>query len=49
LSQAVKSAWAIPSTDRVWLHTCSLDHPSALNNYQRRGFKVYKTENSTES
>ena len=49
LSQAVKSAWAISGTDRVWLHTCSLDHPSALNNYQRRGFKVYKTETSAES
>ena len=25
---------------RVWLHTCSLDHPSALSNYQARGFRV---------
>ncbi len=44
LSQAIKNAWAIPSTKRVWVHTCNLDHPSALANYQARGLKVYKTE-----
>lgn len=27
--------------DRLWLHTCTLDHPSALPNYQRRGFTPY--------
>jgi GNAT superfamily N-acetyltransferase len=30
--------------DRIWLHTSSLDHPSALPNYQRRGFQVFRTE-----
>lgn len=29
---------------RVWLHTCSLDHPAALANYQARGLVLYKTE-----
>ena len=29
---------------RIWLHTCSLDHPAALPNYLARGFKVRKTE-----
>ena len=29
---------------RVWLHTCTLDHPHALPNYQKRGFAPYKTE-----
>jgi len=29
---------------RVWLHTCTLDHPAALPNYKKRGFQVYKTE-----
>jgi ribosomal protein S18 acetylase RimI-like enzyme len=28
---------------RVWLHTCSLDGPHALANYQARGFVPYKT------
>ncbi len=27
--------------ERVWLHTCSMDHPSALANYQARGFRVF--------
>jgi len=27
---------------RVWLHTCTLDHPSALANYKARGFRIFK-------
>ena len=30
--------------DRVWLHTCSLDSPAALPNYQARGMRVVRTE-----
>lgn len=44
LSHAIESAWAIPETTRVWVHTCTLDHEHALNNYQARGFEVYNTE-----
>lgn len=44
LSQAIKSAWSIKGTTRVWVHTCSLDHPSALANYKARGFEVYRQE-----
>ena len=29
---------------RIWLHTCSLDHPAALPNYLARGFRVRQTE-----
>ncbi len=29
---------------RVWVHTCTLDHPSALPNYLKRGFTTYRTE-----
>jgi GNAT superfamily N-acetyltransferase len=29
---------------RVWLHTSSLDHPHALRNYERRGFRRLRTE-----
>ena len=29
---------------RVWLHTCSLDHPRALGVYQRAGLEVYLRE-----
>jgi len=43
LSCAVRDAWAL-GPKRVWLHTCTLDHPHALPNYQKRGFVPYKTE-----
>jgi GNAT superfamily N-acetyltransferase len=45
LSCAVRDAWASsPPPARVWLHTCTLDHPAALPNYMARGFRPYKTE-----
>lgn len=43
LSCAVRDAWA-QKPKRVWLHTCTLDHPNALPNYKARGFAPYKTE-----
>jgi GNAT superfamily N-acetyltransferase len=43
LSCAVETAWAIGAT-RVWLHTCTLDHPHALPNYHARGFREFKRE-----
>jgi GNAT superfamily N-acetyltransferase len=46
LTRAVERAWAIPGTERVWLHTCELDSPVALANYLARGFAVCGT--STE-
>jgi len=49
LSQAIQQAWNMENVKRVWVHTCTLDHPSALKNYQARGFKVYKQELSTMS
>jgi GNAT superfamily N-acetyltransferase len=47
LSQAIQNAWDWEGAQRVWVHTCSLDHPSALNNYKARGFKLYKTVEET--
>ncbi|MGI2176465.1 GNAT family N-acetyltransferase [Shewanella ulleungensis] len=44
LTQAIEQAWALPNTCRVWVHTCSLDHPSALHNYQARGFTLFRTD-----
>ncbi len=44
LSLAVREAWQIKGTQRVWLHTCSEDHPHALGNYEKRGFHLFKTE-----
>ncbi|HXM37687.1 MAG TPA: GNAT family N-acetyltransferase [Gemmatimonadales bacterium] len=43
LSRAVRDAWAL-GPRRVWLHTCTLDHPNALPNYVARGFTPYRTE-----
>jgi GNAT superfamily N-acetyltransferase len=40
LTATVERAWAIGAR-RVWLHTCSLDHPHALPGYQARGFRVF--------
>ncbi|WP_256104736.1 GNAT family N-acetyltransferase [Streptomyces sp. ODS05-4] len=30
-------------TERVWLHTCSLDGEYAMANYERRGFRLFDT------
>ena len=30
--------------DRLWVHTCSLDHKYALNNYLSKGLKIFKEE-----
>ena len=43
LSHAVRDAWAAGAR-RVWLHTCTLDHPAAVPNYVARGFAPYFTE-----
>jgi GNAT superfamily N-acetyltransferase len=43
LTQAIETAWAIGG-QRVWLHTCSHDHPNAVNNYLARGMRIYKEE-----
>ena len=43
LTRAVQEAWALGAT-RIWLHTCTLDHASALPNYVARGFRAYRTE-----
>ena len=44
LTCAIKLAWSLSGVKRIWLHTCSLDHPSAIRNYKARGFKMYKEE-----
>lgn len=44
LTEAVNQAWLWAPTDSVIVNTCSLDHPSALSNYQSRGFTIYREE-----
>jgi len=43
LTHALDEAWRMEPT-RVWVHTCTLDHPAALANYQARGMKIYRVE-----
>jgi GNAT superfamily N-acetyltransferase len=43
LSQAIQKSFK-ENIKRVWVHTCSLDHKNALNNYIARGMKIFKTE-----
>jgi GNAT superfamily N-acetyltransferase len=42
LSAAIDRAWQL-GAKRVWVHTCTLDHPRALATYQNRGFEIYKS------
>ncbi|HYF62624.1 MAG TPA: GNAT family N-acetyltransferase [Herpetosiphonaceae bacterium] len=42
LTAAIERAWA--GARRVWVHTCSLDGPAALANYQARGFRQFREE-----
>ncbi len=44
LSEAIKRCFK-KDIKRVWLHTCTLDHPNALKNYIARGMTVFKKEN----
>ena len=43
LSSAIKNSFLIKPS-RVWVHTCSLDHKNALQNYLSRGMKIFKKE-----
>lgn len=48
LTSAIEEAWRLePVPSRVWLHTCTLDHPAAIANYLARGFQVTRTEKYT--
>ena len=43
LSSAIKNSF-LNDPKRVWVHTCSLDHKNALNNYISRGMRIFKKE-----
>ena len=44
LSEAIKKSFD-KDINRVWLHTCTLDHPNALKNYIARGMTIFRKEN----
>ncbi|HET6584661.1 MAG TPA: GNAT family N-acetyltransferase [Nannocystaceae bacterium] len=43
VDHAVELAWQ-HEPERVWVHTCTLDHPRALLVYQRAGFQPIREE-----
>ena len=43
LTHAILSSFE-QKINKVWVHTCTLDHPNALKNYLARGMKIFKTE-----
>jgi GNAT superfamily N-acetyltransferase len=43
MNRALERAWSGP-VDRVWLHTCTFDHPAALAFYQRTGFRPFRRQ-----
>jgi hypothetical protein len=47
LSEAIRLAWEL-EPKRVWVHTCTLDHKYALDNYLARGLSIYKKEKAME-
>lgn len=55
LEHGIDAAWTLPERSglppvtRVWVHTCSLDGPAALNNYRSRGLVVYAEEVTDEN
>ena len=43
LTEAIRRGFAMPRR-RVWVHTCTLDSPYALANYQARGMRIFKEQ-----
>ena len=43
LSEAISRGFILEA-NRVWAHTCSLDHKNALQNYISRGMSIFKKE-----
>ncbi len=46
LNWAVDTAW-VPKPKRLWVNTNNLDHPKALQIYQKAGFVPYRQERKT--
>jgi GNAT superfamily N-acetyltransferase len=56
LSYGIQRAWDLAErhpdrtpTERVWLHTCSKDGPHAMDNYLKRGFRLFDTKEEPEA
>ena len=47
LRTAIQMAWDLPGTERLTVNTCTLDHPRALQTYQKHGFDPVRREDHT--
>src|SRR6266568_4294403 len=43
MNRALERAWS-QAIERLWVHTCSFDHPNALAFYQRAGFRAFRRQ-----
>ncbi|MEO9025637.1 MAG: GNAT family N-acetyltransferase [Candidatus Tumulicola sp.] len=43
MNRAIERAWSQPIR-RLWMHTCTLDHPDAMAFYVRSGFRPFKRQ-----
>ena len=43
MNQALERAWSRPLR-RLWIHTCTFDHPAALGFYMRSGFRAFRRQ-----
>ena len=48
LMDAFRRSFDDLDASRIWLHTCTLDHPQALSNYQSRGMRIYKKKSDIQ-
>jgi GNAT superfamily N-acetyltransferase len=47
MAMALQLGWAHPGVERMWVHTCTLDAPSALGFYIKSGFVPYQRQLET--
>jgi GNAT superfamily N-acetyltransferase len=47
MALALQAGWAEPGVTRMWVHTCTLDGPGALNFYVKSGFTPYQRQIET--
>jgi len=43
MNRALELAWSRPIS-RVWVHTCTFDHPAAVAFYRRTGFRAFRRQ-----